>query len=330
MAISDEIQRLQTAKADLKTAIEAQGVAVPSSTTLDGYAALVGQISGGGGGSTDEISYPAWVKNGDTHLWLDIRDSYQLEQQIRIRMIGSIYWGDGTAAQSVSVTTYTTFTHTYSAPGKYRIDLHPTSGTFYLGGASSSYSVMGTLSGRGHMVSSLYQAEIGTSRITILSTHSFYYCRGLIRAYVPSTIVDPKSSYVFGYCYSLKEVEFQDSSTITQTSGSGSMFAYCYSLQDVDGYAPPHITILSATYRNCHCLAEIIIPESITTIQSYAINTCSGLKVIHCLPTTPPTIADANAFAPPTICRIEVPSASLATYQAANIWANYASQMVGV
>ena len=49
MAISDEITRLQTAKADLKTSIEAKGVTVPSSTKLDGYAALVESISGGGG-----------------------------------------------------------------------------------------------------------------------------------------------------------------------------------------------------------------------------------------------------------------------------------------
>lgn len=325
MAISDEITRLTNAKAAIKTAIEGKGVTVPSSTLLDGYAALITSIPSGG--STNEISFPAWVKDGDTHLWIDIRDSYQLDQQIRIRMIGTIDWGDGSTAQSVSVTTYTTFTHTYSALGKYRIDLHPTSGTFYLGGASSSYSVMGTLSGRGHIVSSLYQAEIGTSRITILSTHSFYYCRGLIRAYVPSTIVDPKSSYVFGYCYSLKEVEFQDSSTITQTSGSGSMFAYCYSLQDVDGYAPPHTTILSAIYRSCAALAEITIPMSVTTIQSNAVNGCTSLKVIHCLPTTPPTIADANAFAPPAACVIKVPKGSLSSYQAGTTWSDYASQM---
>lgn len=50
MAISDEITRLQTAKADLKTAIEGKGVAVPSSTKLDGYADLVDSIQQGGGG----------------------------------------------------------------------------------------------------------------------------------------------------------------------------------------------------------------------------------------------------------------------------------------
>lgn len=47
MSIASEITRLQTAKADLKTAIENKGVTVPSATKLDGYASLVDQISGG-------------------------------------------------------------------------------------------------------------------------------------------------------------------------------------------------------------------------------------------------------------------------------------------
>jgi hypothetical protein len=49
MAISDEITRLQQAKADLKTAIEGKGVTVSSSATLDDYAALVDSIEAGGG-----------------------------------------------------------------------------------------------------------------------------------------------------------------------------------------------------------------------------------------------------------------------------------------
>ena len=51
MAISDEITRLQQAKADLKTAIEGKGVTVSSSATLDDYADLIDNISTGGGGS---------------------------------------------------------------------------------------------------------------------------------------------------------------------------------------------------------------------------------------------------------------------------------------
>ena len=49
MSITSEINRLQTAKADLKTAIENKGVTVPSSTKLDGYADLVDSIETGGG-----------------------------------------------------------------------------------------------------------------------------------------------------------------------------------------------------------------------------------------------------------------------------------------
>lgn len=52
MSIASEISRLQTAKADLKTAIEGKGVTVPSSTKLDGYADLVGSIEQGGGGGS--------------------------------------------------------------------------------------------------------------------------------------------------------------------------------------------------------------------------------------------------------------------------------------
>lgn len=54
MSIATEITRLQTAKADLKTAIEGKGVTVPSATLIDGYADLVDSIPSGGssGGKT--------------------------------------------------------------------------------------------------------------------------------------------------------------------------------------------------------------------------------------------------------------------------------------
>ena len=47
MSIATEIQRLQTAKNALKTAISAKGVEVPSSATLDTYYSYVQQISQG-------------------------------------------------------------------------------------------------------------------------------------------------------------------------------------------------------------------------------------------------------------------------------------------
>lgn len=48
MSVATEISRLQTAKSDIKTAIEAKGVEVPSSAKIDVYDDYISQISTGG------------------------------------------------------------------------------------------------------------------------------------------------------------------------------------------------------------------------------------------------------------------------------------------
>lgn len=62
MSIASEISRLQTAKADIKTAIEAKGVTVPSSAKIDTYDDYVSQISGGGGDTTPS-AFTSWSYN---------------------------------------------------------------------------------------------------------------------------------------------------------------------------------------------------------------------------------------------------------------------------
>lgn len=56
MSIASEITRLQTAKADIKAAIEGKGVTVPSAATLDEFSDYVSAISGGGGGSITAVT----------------------------------------------------------------------------------------------------------------------------------------------------------------------------------------------------------------------------------------------------------------------------------
>lgn len=62
MSIATEISRLQTAKSNLKTAIEAKGVTVPSSAKIDTYDDYVSQISGGGGDTTPS-AFTSWSYN---------------------------------------------------------------------------------------------------------------------------------------------------------------------------------------------------------------------------------------------------------------------------
>lgn len=84
--IAQNISRIQTAKADLKTAIEAKGVTVPSATTIDGYATLVGQIQTGGGSidySQQYLTFKA-MDGGDISCTFT-RDGYNGQS-------GDLYW----------------------------------------------------------------------------------------------------------------------------------------------------------------------------------------------------------------------------------------------
>ena len=63
MTIATEITRLQTAKGDIKAAIEAKGVTVAPELTLDAYPAKIAEITTGRG------RWGEWTKPAD---WIDI------------------------------------------------------------------------------------------------------------------------------------------------------------------------------------------------------------------------------------------------------------------
>ena len=62
MSIQTELNRLNAAKNNLKTAIEGKGVAVPDGTKLDGYSTLVEQI-GGGGSNVVIVEFPGLTQD---------------------------------------------------------------------------------------------------------------------------------------------------------------------------------------------------------------------------------------------------------------------------
>lgn len=275
-----------------------------------------------GGGCPD---FDAWLKDGDTHLWIDIPMNDLKVVDIRIRMIGTIDWGDGNT-ESVSVTAYTTFTHIYSDIGKYRIDLKPTSGTFYIGNGTNGYNVMGTRStARYRDASILYQAEIGTNQITTISAYAFYYCLGINRVYVPKTITSIGTS-AFSYCYSLGWIEFEDYSKITSVGTN--QFYQSFTLKN-DINLNFTGTSVSSDVRGCNCLYGYTINPNVTTIPANAFANLSSIKELRCLPTTAPAVANANAFSYfNSACVIKVPIGSLASYQGASSWSTYSANMV--
>lgn len=97
MSVATEISRLQNAKADIKTAIEAKGVTVPSNATLDTYDDYVSQIQSGGGGETN---YLEQYVNGSLSGSFD---STQLGTNIGSNMAEFLFYGQ-TKITSVDLT----------------------------------------------------------------------------------------------------------------------------------------------------------------------------------------------------------------------------------
>jgi hypothetical protein len=66
----------------------------------------------------------------------------------------------------------------------------------------------------------------------------------------------------------------------------------------------------------------------VTNIDTYAFYNCYGIAEYHLLPTTPPTLANKNAFNNiASDCIIYVPVGSLNAYKTATNWSTYASYM---
>lgn len=56
MSVQNEIQRINSAKANIKLTIELNGIAVPEDTKIDGYNELLGQVLGNYNSLIDSIN----------------------------------------------------------------------------------------------------------------------------------------------------------------------------------------------------------------------------------------------------------------------------------
>ena len=96
MSIATEISRLQTAKADIKTAIEAKGVTVPSSAKIDVFDDYIAQIP-------TEGSYQSKIVCPTESSQTVSPDSgYDALSSVTVNAISSTYVGSGIARKSSS------------------------------------------------------------------------------------------------------------------------------------------------------------------------------------------------------------------------------------
>ena len=167
--------------------------------------------------------------------------------------------------------------------------------------AAGSYTIKVTLtSGTGYSLycTSTYML-LNNNNSTSIANQVYSSCVQAVRIGEDCAI----GSSAFYNCYSLASVSIP--STVTSI-GNSSPFAYCYSLESIS------------------------IPSTVTSIGASAFNNCCGMAEYHFLATTPPTLANVNAFTSiQSDCVIYVPSSKLDDYKTATNWSNYASYMVG-
>ena len=162
------------------------------------------------------------------------------------------------------------------------------------------------------------------SSMTNFEDGVFSCCSSLTSVSIPDGVTSI-GDYAFYGCYCFKSINIPSS----VTSIGNYAFEYCSFILSIN--IPEDVTSIGInTFYNCSSLASVSIPDGVTSIGAQAFAYCSFVKEYHLLPTTPPTLANTNAFTNiASDCVIYVPAASLSAYQTAANWSTYASKMQG-
>ena len=111
------------------------------------------------------------------------------------------------------------------------------------------------------------------------------------------------------------------------------MYVYLYDVSRLTHFiVPGTYTTIPGDRCRASLIHKLTIPASVTTINATAFSYNGLLKEVHLLPSTPPTLSNANAFSSGPADRVYyVPYSEdhsiLEAYQTATNWSTYASQM---
>lgn len=280
MSIASEITRLQTAKADLKTAIEAKGVTVPSGTALDGYADLVEQIS------TSEDTLLLALRNQVTSVEDDTLTS--------IRSYGLAYM---TALTSVSfpnlqtINSYAFYNDTNLLMNGWPFPKAKSIGNYAF---RYCYGLTGDI--------------ILPSTVTSINQYSFANCENMTTFTAPGAITT-FGTYTFngasGHIMKMRECHLPRLGTsiaLNLNWGSTTAANACQNLEVCDiGNAK---SIAANTFANCYKLQTLIMRRT-------SVTTCANVSAFLNTP-----IRGRNSLT----AEIYVPSALIDSYKAASVW----------
>jgi hypothetical protein len=166
-----------------------------------------------------------------------------------------------------------------------------------------------------------YSLKIATFPNSITSiASSFLDCHSLRKSII-SNVTDLSTRDAYLNCYALEEVVLSNSVLVIGRD----LFAVNYSLKKIN-ISTSLTTLTQGAFQICYSLTFLEFPASLTSIGSFAFTNCFKILEYTFLSTTPPTLAGTNAFTGiNSACKIYVPDANVAAYQAATNWSTYAN-----
>lgn len=181
--------------------------------------------------------------------------------------------------------------------------------------------------------------------VSAITTSTAAYSPRLRYIALPASVTSIGGNAPFESCGSLRMLTVPDGATTI----SGSFLGRCAGLQRVS--LPSTLTAVPGAFSMCGALLRIDIPEGVTSVANYAFQSVGSMleitlpstvtsigtgafsalrncRTITVKATTPPTLANSNAFSDmPSDCRIIVPQGTLSAYQTATNWSAHAARM---
>jgi hypothetical protein len=222
----------------------------------------------------------------------------------------TIDWGDGTTSTSTTAGNQN-IQHTYATAGDYIITVDNSQGGTWSVGQGNSYP------------SSTMDYKCITK---VLMGNFSYLSGGNIWVDQPISIISLRSGLTFT-SYSFTDIKFAKHINIPSTAGNPS-----YNFYNSIGLVKiirlnNDTTVGDAVYYNCRNLLKYTAENTVTTIAGTTNWVgCINIRTFIFKSTTPPTLANINAFAGINpICKIYVPDASVEAYKTATNWITYAN-----
>ena len=177
--------------------------------------------------------------------------------------------------------------------------------------------------------SSLATVSIG-SGLTTIGNNAFYACWALTQFNVDEAneaycsdggvLFNKDKTTLLQYPAGKTETDYAVPASVTSIA----KYAFAVSNALTEVTLPEGLTeIAEYAFAWCRNLTKISLPKSLDNIGNMAFNECTGLTEMTVLATTPPTVGTDVFLNVSRTIPVYVPTASLATYQAADVWSEF-------